>query len=75
MGLVAGSHYGSAFVCHCKLAAGLPKDGRSMGTVDQSPRVWGRRLVGYPAFGGLPNWQSSCRDGLLELNVPKVPGS
>lgn len=46
-----------------------------MGTVGQSTCDCKRWLVGRRAFVGLPSWHCSCRDGLLELIVPRAPSS
>lgn len=53
----------------------LLKDVRGMGTVGQSLRDCKRRLAGRRAFVSPLTWECSRRDGLLELNVPRVPDS
>lgn len=34
-----------------------------------------RQIFSRPALVGPQSWQKSCRDGLLEFSVPRVPGS
>lgn len=46
-----------------------------MCAVDQPLHACERRLFGYRVFVSLSTLQISDQDSLLELNVPKVPGS
>lgn len=64
-----------AFVSCWKLTAVLPKDGGSKGGVDKSLHEHKWRLVGRHEFVGPPTWQNSCREGLLEFILPRVPDS
>lgn len=72
---VAGCEYGWVLVSYRTVLAGLPNEGKGMCTVGQSPRDRKPRLVGHRAFVGPPTWRSSCRDGSLELNIPRVPSN
>lgn len=58
-----------------KLTTVFLKGGGGMGTVGQSLRDCKLHLVGRCAIVGSRTWRSSCRDRLLELSVPWVPGS
>lgn len=49
------------------------KEDEGMDTVSQSTSDCKGRLVCCLAFAGSPTWQTSCRDGLVELNLLRVP--
>lgn len=53
----------------------LPNEGGGKSTVGPSPLDCMRQFVGRRAFVDPPAWQSSCRDGLLELSMLRVPGT